>query len=137
MPGREHAHAHPDDRGEHHGRERELKRLRKPLQDVLDDRPAGDVRAPEIATHHAARVMTELHVQRLVEAELGTQARDRLRVRALAHHLHHGISGRDVEEHEDDHEHPDERRDGEQETARQEADHALTARSSRRSSAAR
>ena len=76
---------------------------------------------PRSPRSDAAGVVRELHVERVVEPQLASQPRDRLRVGALADHLLHRIAGRDVQQQEDDDEHAGQRRNGEQQAAERES----------------
>lgn len=88
-----------------HGRERQLGSLGKALRQVSGDWALGDVGATQVAAGDAPDVVPELRGQRIVEVQLGPQARDRGRVGALSHHGRDGIAWRDVQEQERDDEH--------------------------------
>ena len=70
-------------------------------------------------------VVAEARGQRIVEMQLGAQARDRRAVGALADHRFHRIAGRDVEQQERDDEHAEQRRDREQQRRRMNGSCAL------------
>ena len=69
--------------------------------------------------------MAELDGQGIVQPKLGAQPSDRLLVGALADHRHDRIARRDIEQQKRDDEHTDERRDGEEEPAKNEGAHGV------------
>ena len=81
---RQHAQRNGDDDGQDQGEQRELGRGRQAGGDLGHHRLAGGERVAEIAVQQIADIGDELLGQRLVEAELGADLRDRLRARGQA-----------------------------------------------------
>ena len=77
----------------------------------VEHRELEDDRVAEIAVEEAARGRQELHGDRLVEAELGVDARDVRIGRAVAEHRAGGIARQQPHEDEDDHHDEEEGRD--------------------------
>ena len=67
---------------------------------------ATSKRAP-VAADQTGDIMVELTPDRFVEMELGPESIDRRLIEPLADHRQHGISGRDVQQYEGDHEDPE------------------------------
>ena len=67
--------------------------------------------------------MRELDVERIVEAELLSQARNRFGVGALADHLLDWVARGDVQQQKDDHQYAGERWDCEEQTAEEKRRH--------------
>src|SRR5207245_5043604 len=66
-------------RDEHRG-EGQLDGRGHPARDFIDDRPLGEDRRPHVPGEDVAKVPEELDVERIVEAQLGLDAIDQLRV---------------------------------------------------------
>ena len=81
--------------------DRELERRRQPLLEQRRHRAALPQRQAELALHRVADEAPELHVERLVEAELGAQLRALLGRRVLPEHERDRVAG-EVEQPERD-----------------------------------
>jgi hypothetical protein len=73
---RQHAQRHPDHGGDQQGGARQHQGGAEALEHVGQHRPAHPQRAPEIAAHHVADPARILHRQRLLEAQIGAEARE-------------------------------------------------------------
>ena len=106
----------------------ELERGRQPLLEQRRHRAPLAQRQAEIALHGVAGEARELHVERLVEPEVGAQPRPVFDGRVLADHERHRIAG-EVEQPERDERHDRHDRGGLQDAAQDEGEHGSSRRS--------
>src|SRR5947208_5273653 len=98
-------------------RDREQRRRADPCEDHVGDPPSRHVRAAEVRVRQLPDVASVLHDERVVEAEVLADRRERLRVRLRAGDRHRRIRGHDSHEHEDDERGAEERTEGTQDPA--------------------
>jgi len=77
-------------------------------QDVFQHRPGGEDRGAEIAVQQLGDIDPELDVERLVERQLGADARIDLRQGAVADDGEHRVDRHDAADHESDREEAEE-----------------------------
>ena len=104
--GRDDPKRDPDDGRQGDRDKRKLERRRKPVHEIVGNRPLCIEADAEVALRHADHIVPELHRDRLVDSELGLQRRDLLGRGVVAGDERNGIGRDDVADGEGDHQKP-------------------------------
>ena len=124
IDGGDGAERNAEQRGKQQGRDGQLQRRRQPLLDVERHRPARIGALAEIEARHLAQIDGELHVERLVEAVLAADLGDLGGRGVLARERGGRIGRHHADQEEGQHQQAGQRRDHQQQTAQDEAEHA-------------
>ncbi len=116
----------PERDGQQHRRGGQFERGREALQQFPSDRAVGDVAAAEVTVRDVGDVAPEPPVERVVEVQFAAHPHHRGAVGALADDGADRIAGGEVEQHEGEREHAEERRHQQGEAQRHVADHGVS-----------